>query len=193
MKTKLILILLCLAVNFANGQGFIYDQQSTNHIEGAIPFPQIYQNVGQSFTPTLPSVGFIVLQLFDSDSFSNAGATIYVNLRSNSITGPVLGSTVPVFMPGRFIGVTNFLFSTPIAVASGTTYYFQPVIQSGDNFSLNVTDTSYPGTAYGLGSPLAFKELWFQEGIFAVPEPSSALLALLGGGAWLFVRRKRKT
>ncbi len=195
MKTKLyfaLTILFFITVRFACGQGFIYDQQSTNLIEGTAPFRQIYQPVGQSFTPTLASVKFIVLQLFDSDAFNNAGATVYVNLRSNSITGPVLGSTAPVFMPGSFFGITNFLFSTAIAVTPGLTYYFQPIIQSGDNFSIYVTDASYSGgSAIAGGVPITDRNLWFREGVFSVPEPSSALLALLGSGAWLFVRRQR--
>ena len=54
-----------------------------------------------------------------------------------------------------------------------------------------VTDGSYAGgTAIAQGIPIPDRDLWFREGIVVVPEPSSALLALLGSGVWLSVRRK---
>src|SRR5437867_13447920 len=98
----------------AKGQGtFIYDQQSVTNDsavgEGA-PAIQSNQPIGQSFTPTLSSIGFIRLFLGDS-AFNGLGATIYVNLRSDSITGPIIGSTDPTFLPDRFSGLTDFLFA----------------------------------------------------------------------------------
>ncbi len=194
MKLKLILVLLCLIGSFAWGQGFIYDQQSTNLIEGSAGL-QSRQPLGQSFTPTFSSVGFVMLYLYDGDVFNNAGGTVYVNLRSNSITGTILGASYAVFMSHDFGGITNFFFSTPVAVAPGVTYYLQPVAEPGsDGFGSYVTDGSYAGgTAISQGVPIPDRDLWFREGIVIVPEPSSALLALLGSGAWLFVCRKRKT
>jgi len=192
LKTYLILITLFLTVWLAHAQGtFIYDQQSTNLIEGAVGL-QSDQPMGQSFTPTLPSIAFVIFNLYDGDFLHNLGGTVYVNLRSTSITGTILSSTTPVFMPDGFFGITNFLFSTPVAVTPGVTYYLQPVAQAGsDGFGSAVTDGSYlGGIAYNNGLPWANHNLWFREGV--VPEPSSALLALLGSGAWLFIRRQRE-
>lgn len=185
MKIKLTALAFLFICRLVYSQGaYVFDQQSTNLIEGARPFRQLYQPVGQSFTPTLSSVGFVMLNLFDAGSLPT-GATVFVNLLSNSITGSVLGSTAPVFMPDGFSGISNFTFSNAVSVTPGVSYYIQPIIQSGDNFSVYVTDTSYSGTAYSQGSPQAFAELWFREGI-VVPEPSSIVLALLGTGvlAW---------
>ena len=194
MKLTFIFAILCLTNLFVHGQGtLIYDQQSTNLIEGSA-FLRSGQPMGQSFTPTLSYVSFILLNLYDSDALHNSGATVFVNLRSNSITGPILGSSEAIFLPEQFFGITNFFFATPINITPGTTYYFQPAIQSGDTVGAYVTDGSYAGgTAIDQGVPIPDRDLWFREGIVVVPEPSSALLALLGGGAWLFVRRKRKT
>ena len=179
---------------FAHSQGtFIIDQQSTNFAEGTIGLNDFSQPMGQSFTPLLASVGFISLNLYDGDAQNIAGGTVYVNLRSNSITGTILGISAAVFLPDDFFGVTNFDFSTPIAVSPGTKYYFQPVIQSG-NIGLGsfLSDGSYTGgSIIYQGSSFPGANLWFQEGIVVVPEPSSALLALLGSGAWLFVRHQR--
>jgi hypothetical protein len=182
LKTHLISVILFLAVWPAHAQGtFIYDQQSTNLIEGAVGI-QSAQPMGQSFTPTLSSISFVMLNLYDGDFLHNSGATVYVNLRSDSISGTIINSTTPVFMPDGFFDVTNFFFSTPVAVTPGVTYYLQPVAQSGsDGFGSYVTDGSYlGGTAYNNGLAWPNHNLWFQEGIIAVPEPSSVVLGLLG-------------
>jgi hypothetical protein len=168
----------------AHAQGtFIYDQQSTNLVEGSAS----YQPFGQSFTPTLPSIGFITLNLYN-----NLAGTIYINLLSNSITGPIMSSTAPVFIPDNFFGITNFIFPVSVTITPGVIYYFQPLVQSGSSVASYITDGSYlGGTAFNDGLAWAGRNLWFQEGIIVVPEPSSALLALLGSGAWLLIRHKR--
>jgi hypothetical protein len=184
-------ILFSLLVGSVHGQGFVYDQQSTNIIEGAIPLYQANQPVGQSFTPALSTIGFVRLYLYDAGP-QNTGATIYVNLTSGSITGTLLGSTTPVFMPVGFSGMTYFQFLTPVAVSPGTLYFFEPMIQSGEVFNDVSTDKSYTaGSAFEQGTPDSFHELWFQEGIVAAPEPSSSLLFFLGTGILFYVRRKK--
>jgi len=197
---KIFLAILITLAPFAAPSGysqnlFVYDQQSTNLIEGGVHLLAQFQPAGQSFQPTFNSVGFVELQLYDSDISSNSGAFMFVNLRSNSITGPILGTTASVFLSNNFFGVTNFLFPTPIAVTPGVTYFLQPEIQSGDSVTAYVTD-SYPnGTAIILGIPDSNnRDLWFREGI-VVPEPSSACLALVGAGllfGWWWVRSRRR-
>ena len=176
------------------GQGtFIYDQQSvTNDNKGGEGAPVIQQSqpMGQSFTPMLNSVGFIRLWTGDS-AFNGLGAVLYVNLRSDSITGPILGSTQPVFLPDRFATRTNFIFVNPVSVTPGTTYYFQPVVQSGDTWQIvDDLNFNYPGgTAFGGGQPAPPFDLWFREGII-IPEPTGVSLLLLGMG--LFAWRQRR-
>ena len=109
-----------------------------------------------------------------------------------------LGSTEPVFMPDGFgigsRGFTNFIFATPVPVISGTTYYFQPVIQSGDTNAFAIAAYNYNysgGTAFGGGEASSFFDLWFREGTF-VPEPSATML-LLGGLALLGCRACRRS
>jgi hypothetical protein len=120
MKKLIAFAAMCSGVY---GQGaFIYDQQSANETTGgggAVAI-QVNEPIGQSFTPALSSVGFIRLFLSDN-GFNSVGATVYVNLRTNSITGPLLSSTDPVFMPDRFSGYTNCIFVTPLAVVPGVT------------------------------------------------------------------------
>jgi hypothetical protein len=120
-------------------------------------------------------------------AIGGTGAVVYVNFWSNSIaTGDLLDATPSIFIPHGFFGYTNFFFPTPLPLVAGTTYYFQPFVQSGDtegNFTVGVTTgNNYPnGTAFFNGAPSGF-DLLFREGLF-VPEPSPVCLLLLGFGA----------
>ena len=179
--TALALALTTLPV-LAQGT-FIYDQQSATSyaISGGAPF-QHEQPFGQAFTPTLSAVGFVQFEL-NNDPLTHIGTTVYVNLWADSLaTGTLLGSTEPVFMPDGFeLGITNFFFAVPVPVTPGTTYYLQPVVQSGDDF-WGITDGNFNyanGTWFVKGQPvLDGRVLWFREGTY-VPEPSSALLFAL--------------
>ena len=183
-------------VGVASGQGtFVYDQQSANETVRGEFASDIGANqpLGQSFTPSLNAVGFVRLSLSRA-SFGTVGATLYVNLRENSITGNVLAASSPVSVPGGFIGYTDFFFAAQAPVTPGAAYYFQPVIQAGDPFAVELHNGfNYAGgMAFLQGqSPGPAFDLWFREGIYNVPEPSSAALVLLGG-AWLAWERRRK-
>jgi len=111
---------------------------------------------------------------------------------SDSMTGPILGSTDPVAIPPRGLDPTTFFFSIPVPVMPGQTYYFQVVEQAGDDTwggILADPDYRYPGgTAFFNGVPNAGWDLWFREGI-VVPEPSSALIFIVGIGAFALARR----
>ncbi|MEI8045385.1 MAG: hypothetical protein WCL11_28510 [Verrucomicrobiota bacterium] len=180
----------------AFGQGtFIYDQQSATSraISADAPF-QHEQPFGQAFTPTLAEVGFVQFELNDNP-FTQIGTTVYVNLWADSLaTGTLLGSTAPVFIPDGFrYGITNFFFATPVPVTPGTTYYLQPVVQSGDDF-YGIIDGHFNyanGTWFAYGQPvLDGRVLWFREGTY-VPEPSSALLLALAAATLCAPRFRR--
>jgi hypothetical protein len=194
------LFMLLMPVSFlAHGQGtFVYDQQSSDESlpgEAIVGITSFQQPVGQSFTPSLTAVGFIRLQLLDGIPRNGIGATILINLRTNSITGPIMASTVPVLVPddpgNNTVNFTTFFFSTPVSVTPGMFYYFQPMIQSGDNFGVGRFVPSYPGgTEYINGLP-GNSDLWFREGI-VVPEPLAVNLILLGVGSFICLRKRQK-
>jgi hypothetical protein len=196
MKISFLAITILVSGSSAlQAQGtFLYDQQSVlndSTTGEAAPVIQSSPPFGQSFTPTLSSVGFIRLALGDS-TFNGIGATLYVNLRSNSVTGPILGSTEPIFLPDASFGKPTFLFPTPVDVTPGQTYFFEPVVQSGDLWQI-VMDTHYNytgGMVFALGQPGPDYDLWFREGII-IPEPSSTLLLLTGAALFVYARRKR--
>ncbi|HVM50115.1 MAG TPA: PEP-CTERM sorting domain-containing protein [Candidatus Acidoferrum sp.] len=195
MKTYLLVIptILLLSALAAPGQGtMVYDQQSATNRSFYAGYPfQAEQPAGQSFTPALNTVGFVQFEFIAPSPGAGLGATVFVNLRSDSLTGTILDSTAPVFMPNGFNGITNFLFSAPVAVTSGITYYLQPVLQSGDSsWGLVAGPFNYLGGTFffnGAPNPDAFNA-WFREGTF-VPEPASGLLMLLGAASLFFTRR----
>ena len=187
-------IAFMLAASYSWGQStFVYDQQSADENTSgdyeATSGIQSLEPIGQSFTPTLYSVGFIRLAVGDGDSGNGLGATMDVLLRSDSITGPIIGTSESVTMPDGYGNFTDFFFSTPVTVTPGVTYYFQPEVESGDTWAIGwVYSFLYPGgTGYYYGQANPYYDLWFREGI-VVPEPSSVILLLLGGGAVALVR-----
>jgi len=194
MKTLILyaVVILTLCARPLCGQGIrLYDQQATNLVEGVATFANDYQPVGQSFTPTLSSIGFIELLFFDADIFSTNGNLVTINLRSNAITGPILATTTSFAVSNEFFGIADFFFSSPVPVVPGVTYYLQPFIQLGDAVNAPLTDGSYPGgTAFSQGVPFPNYDLWFREGV-VVPEPSSVGLALVGAGLLGLARWRR--
>lgn len=192
MKQTLILTTFILAASFARGQGTFQVDQSvslTNAPGGLVniqPDP-----TGESFIPALSSVGFV--QFYLGDPIRVQGPTMFVDLWSGSLgNGTLLGQSSPISLSTTFVGIATFSFANPVAVTPGTTYYLQPVIQSGDSESIGeVPGTFYPnGTAFlsGTAEPA---DLWFREGII-VPEPSSVSFALLGFAAIYPVLRRRR-
>jgi hypothetical protein len=170
----------------ARAQGtFIYDQQSSTN-EGAPPYggdpvQSIATPWGQSFTPMRSGIDFIRLELADSNPLDGSGATMYLNLHSDSITGAIIGTTQPVTMPNGFAGHPNLFFPATVPLTPGVQYYFEAIVDlSSGPFSTTVSSFYYPGGSYiAGGSPALQSDLWFREGI--VPEPSSLSLALIGG------------
>jgi hypothetical protein len=189
--------MLVLSAFAACGQGtMIFDQQSATNrstIGGGVGI-YVEAPTGQSFIPALSSVGFVQFEFTDPNPGNSVGATVYVNLRAGSLTGPILGSTDPVAMPDRFSsGVTNFFFSSPVSVTPRQTYYLEPVLTDGERlWAIAVGPFAYTGgTFFEFGSPDPNgSNAWFREGVL-IPEPPSGLLALLGGSLIWVVGRLR--
>jgi hypothetical protein len=197
MKTRcyFAILVISLAAGIADGQGmFQYDQQSAdegNLLEGSLSIGSS-QPTGQSFTPTLPAVDFIRLFLFDATFANTSSGTLLINLRVDSIIGPILSESESVVLAPGFGGTVNFFFSTTVPLNPGNIYYFQPVIVSGNSWGVNRSQFyNYSGgTAFGNGVASPTVDLWFREGI-VVPEPSATVLVLIGSGMFLYVRRSQ--
>ena len=183
----------------AHGQGtFVYDQQSRSSpppADDRTEF-QASSRIGQSFTPSLSSVGFVQFWLYDRNVGNNLGATIQVNIREDGITGPILGSTTPlVLLDGYGITVyseTTFKFSNPVTLHPETKYYFEIMLQ-GDRAVSSFGSFGYTrGNGILSGTETPGASLWFREGV-VVPEPSTMMLCLGGLGLLWGGRRFTRT
>ena len=192
-------ILTLFATLCAYGQGisFLYDQQSSTN-EGYYGYGSgpTYQSMlpttGQSFTPTLAGIDFIRLELNDASASGTLSSTWFLNLHSDSIHGPVLGTTATVVLPGGFTGAADFYFPSTIPLTPGTSYWFDLNSPDGGNWHVIAGVFNYPG-GYGWAQDTAylFSDYWFREGL-VVPEPSSVSLLLLGGAAFISLRRPNR-
>jgi hypothetical protein len=93
-RLQCFLFLIVPLCAFAQGT-FIYDQQSST--DESPPSPQSGANMnlipppwGQSFTPSFAGVDFIRLKLNNEVPGARPGATIYLNIRADSIMGTIL-------------------------------------------------------------------------------------------------------
>jgi len=202
MKTLLLLLTtFACATGAVQAQGtFVYDQESSNDetYPNGGPTIQFYGSVGQSFTPSLSTVGFFRVKVDDTFPRNALGATLVGTLRSGAINGPIIGTTMPVVLSNGFAGSVDFFFASAVPVTPSTTYYFQTLVQSGDYWGITTRsdsrgDVNYPGGIFFGGlQPFTGNDLWFREGI-VVPEPSSVWLFCLGSGvAGWFLRQKMR-
>ena len=174
MKTLSFGMLIVLTVLSASGQGtFLFDQQSSTDEVSSPPGrfqlpPFAGHGDGESFTPTLSSVGFIRLMLYPLGS--GQSGHIYCNLCSDSIYGPIIGTTESVLLADNFGGPVSLQFANPVAVTPGSTYYFEAVVEH--SWAAGIGQYNYPGGSLFLAGTPEAVNFWFREGII-VPEPST--------------------
>jgi hypothetical protein len=143
----------------------------------------------QSFIPTLSAIDYIAIEFEPGDVPPMMFVSLYEGAPSvgNQI---LLGTTTAVTIPDGLqnngligAGIEDFYFTTPITLTPGDEYYFQPHLELGGENWAYVTMIDYYDYPNGQlnvdGSPFVNNtEMWFQEGVEAVPEPTT--LALIG-------------
>lgn len=153
-----------------------FDQTNTvQHLGMVSQNPSYFSPIGQSFTPSLTSLNFVNLLT------ENGSATVKVNIRLGSMSGPVLGTSQPTVIPfSNSPSVSSFRFSTPVALSPGDIYVIEPFVVCGNTLigSTGTNDYARGNQILG-GAARTNNDLWFQEGI-SVPERSGWLL--LGTG-----------
>jgi len=192
-KTVILVVMFCAVRVFSQGT-VVFDQQSSDEsriLEGGADIQQ-NQPIGQSFTPTFDSVGFVRLYLYNGLLGNTSAATVQVGLREGSISGPLLGVSAPVSIPAspNFGGSVQFRFGVPVPGTPGCVYFLQPTVLDNDNIGLSQSLYGYGGgTAFfqGVADPQG-RDIWFREGII-VPEPGTAVLLLLGVASVVLRRR----
>jgi hypothetical protein len=73
-------------------------------------------------------------------------------------------------------------------------YYFEPIVESGRPWNIDAFSYNYPrGYAISGGVPLTGTDLWFREGLYFIPEPSTTGLGLVALTAFAARRRLLRT
>jgi hypothetical protein len=198
IRKKLLAASLLLPA-LAGAQGtMVFDQRSSDESNGGVGgnIIQNSQPTGQSFTPLLNGIDFVRFNLLDFNRNNGLGATLYVNLRSDSISGPIIDSTAPVALADNFgfplnTGYVTFLFGNRIPLQPGVMYFLQPVVQSGDSWAFFSGSFGYPGGDLYVNGTAGSSDYWFQEGVI-VPEPSLPALLMAGAGISLYLRSRKR-
>lgn len=140
-----------------------------------------YSPEGQSFTPTTNSLSVVELRTKDFAANDSLGATLKVNIRQGTMSGPIIGTSLTVTLPDSFgitdlLGsITHFDFSTPVPLVPGNVYVLEVVFLSTDNWGLLSNGNAPPFyggvTAYAGGqgfiqgvNPAPEFDLYFREG-----------------------------
>jgi PEP-CTERM motif len=191
-------LLLAACLSTATG-AVIIDQQYTPAVIsdfqtiGGGGFPP-----GQSFTPTLTGLDFVVLNVVAQSGHGSTPPGDYVTeIRvGQGDSGVLLGTSDPVTlatdMPPTAI---EFDFPSVVPLVPGTLFSIvarQVDLDDGSNFLVGFTfDAGYPSGS-GFGGVPGDYDLYFQEGLRVTPEPTTLVLSAIGLIGLAFVARKRK-
>ena len=179
------ILVLCLGLldgQLSWAQEFIVDQSHTNFVpfvdESNIAYGPILE-----FIPSLSSLNAV--QLFTRDLIPSVGATLSVNIRKDSVTGPIIGTSDSLNLPIGFRGVTQFTFPQMIPLIPGSVYAIEPRNLGGDVWSTYENSSLYSGYTKGRmffnGDENHYgydRDFWFVEGVL-IPEPSACALGAL--------------
>jgi hypothetical protein len=143
-----------------------FDQTNTLPPRGKLSHNLLhFSPLGQSFKPTLSTLNFVNLLT------ENGDATVKVNIRLGSISGPILGTSQPTVIPFSVSpSVSSFRFSTPVTLIPGDVYVIEPFVVCGNTLIGSADTNNYlSGNQILGGVGQTTIDLWFQEGI-SVPE-----------------------
>lgn len=187
-------LLLCAAVSYVftlpstalSASSFVVDQQNlVGTYSGGASSPDFV--LGQSFTPALPGIDAIDLNISTLSFPSSMRIDLLDGLVGiDGLQGPVIGTTQTITITQTFKSTFRFLFANTVPVTPGNTYVmrFEPI---GPNSNPQIQIHSDEGISpYPLGQALqrhltpasiASRDFVFTEGVFGIPEPGCLLMA----------------
>lgn len=163
----------------ANAQPPLVDQANETFVSTYFPLSPA-GGVGQEFSPTLNSLGFVDVWIFNEAPVGPADFT--VRIREGSIAGGILGaSEMATIGSPPSLGPTRFAFAATVGLTGGATHVLEVVqVMGGAGWGAGYG----PNSGYAAGqaifgtSPVDY-DLWFREGVL-VPEPGVWVLGGLG-------------
>jgi len=185
--TLMAFLALLLLSGTAQAQDYIVDQSCVGDPSTSNDI-LYFSPMGQQFVPEFDRVDVVELRIFQHQGYNVPVPTFAVRIRSESITGPLLGTTRPVVPDSMHYGPLAFEFAESVDLIPGEVYVIELVpVQWGAYWYLSRTHADYPqGISYIWGNPSPTTDLWFREGAFDwVPvEPMTwgRIKALMGAG-----------
>jgi hypothetical protein len=168
------------------------------------------QAIGQSFIPDVGLLAAVELQINDQSIGDGNGFGAFINIRSNNITGSLLGTSNTLNFADTPSGPISPIFSAlfdftlPLILTPGNNYVIE-VLPAGTNVgNIGVFVTGFNFDGYAKGTAIADTmptlppdagptDLWFRTYYPApVPEPGSYLLIGLGFALMGWIARKSK-
>jgi hypothetical protein len=154
------------------------DQSQTTRLD-ALLSAESFAPLGQSFVPSFNTLNFIELRMVDSGGFGY-GSSIYLNVREDSIDGPIIATSETLFLedcfnfeegPGCGKGggpsaLVRFNFPLDVPVIAGETFVFEVVkLPGGDGVNVGRSySDQYPNGGYYNRGVFSSADLWFIEG-----------------------------
>jgi hypothetical protein len=190
--------LLVTAVFYAPATAalLLVDQSNIQTPEFGTTIDWPFVHAGQRFTPQLSGIDFVTFALSEE---SGNRASIAVNVRAETMEGPILGTTAElVISPGLGGGtfaLVDFRFPSTVRLTPGEMYILELVDTPTANIFVwgNRTSDETTGGAM-IGGPYSCCDFYFAEGIVqtsAVPEPPKGPLFIISLGAVACACRRR--
>ena len=173
-------LLLILTSSSVAALSFTIDQENINFLG-----PGGNANA-QEFTPTLNALDVVEVFIGPRDPTTVA----VVNIRPGSITGPIIGTSVPTG-PVPNSQIVHFDFPSTVPLVPGDLYVYEVSILSGSFLFVTGPDTYAGGRAIMFGVPQPNLDSSFREGP-ASPIPEPTTLLLLGFGLFGLVGFRKK-
>ncbi len=153
-------ILLAASVSFADE--YSWDQTNDEITTGGHGI-QAFSPIGQEFIPCLNCLEVVQLYIMNESGDSEFVVKIY----SDSITGTLLGTSIPVAVSGFYLDSLTFTFQE-IPLTPQNQYVMEILQPIGTSGSVLHTGSSYQmGCEILSGVPYENMDLWFREGMFS--------------------------
>ncbi|MCK5133705.1 MAG: hypothetical protein KAR40_16320 [Candidatus Sabulitectum sp.] len=162
MLIRLAFVLIAIIALNAQANEYVWDQVND------YTTPDIYRDIatfspfGQEFTPSLNCLEIVELEV---SNFMSDPARLTINIRSDSITGLLVGTSNTVTIQGYYTGKSTFLFF-PVELQPGSKYIIELIRTEGNAGIGGYSPAGYPsGCAVLWGVPYDEIDLWFREGV----------------------------
>ena len=122
--------------------------------------------MGQEFRPDLGRLDFVDLYIWSYDI--SAPGTLVVDVRLDSPSGALLGTSLPVEVPVGEFRPVRLGFPETVLLTPGTRYVLEPRDVSASGLFLGDTSDLYAGGRFyysGMFEPLY--DAWFREGYYS--------------------------